>query len=144
MRMLWELILFLCWSSSRINTTFVIFFLGGKFHPIKSAHVWLTFKFLFFVKLNLMTLKSCRNCFIWLTQNPFITELSTWIFFDLLFFWPLFPFLRLSVLPSVHPSVCPSRNIFQELYIICTVHICKMKISPGVFSFLQNFDFLCC
>ena len=40
-----------------------------------------------------------------------------------------------------------SCSITQELYIIWlsfTVHICKMIISPSLFSLFQNIDFPCC
>ena len=49
--------------------------------------------------------------------------------------------------PSVCLSVRQLRTISQELYIIWSlflVYICKMMISPGVFSFFQYFDFLGC
>ena len=73
-------------SRSKINTTFVTFSLGIKFE--KNVQIFdLPFKFLFFVKLNLMTLKSSRNCFLWVSQTPFVHELSMWFFFDLLFSW---------------------------------------------------------
>ena len=40
-------------------------------------------------------------------------------------------------------KLCPSCSIFQEPYIIWLsfmVHMCKIIISPGVFSFFQKFD----
>ena len=44
-------------------------------------------------------------------------------------------------------KICLSCSIFQEPYIIWLsymVHMCKVIISPGVFSLFENFDFLGC
>ena len=47
-----------------------------------------------------------------------------------------------------HKKLCLLRSIYQEPYVIwfsCMVHICKMIISPSVFSiFFQEFDFSGC
>ena len=42
---------------------------------------------------------------------------------------------------------CPSHSISQEqsiIWLLFMVLMCKMVISPGVFSFFQNFDFFDC
>ena len=42
--------------------------------------------------------------------------------------------------------ICLSHSISQELYLIwlwCLVHMCKMMISPAIFSFFSKFIFFC-
>ena len=48
---------------------------------------------------------------------------------------------------SLFPFVCLLRTISQEQYSIWSwfwVHLCKIIISPGFFSFFWNFEFLGC
>ena len=66
-------------------------------------------------------------------------------FFKILIFWVVGG-TNVQKIVQNDKTFCPSCCISQEPYIIWLpfmVHMCKM-ISPGVFSFFQNFDFLGC
>ena len=88
-------------------------------------------------------LKLVAAIFMYLPKNSFHSQDN--IIFVLLLS-PVFRWgthLYMSLFPSVHLS----RSISQEPYIIWSkflVHLCKMIISPGFFSFFQNFTFLGC
>ena len=130
MRMLWELILFLCWSSSKINTTFVIFFLGGKFHPIKSAHVWLTIQVFVLCEIKSNDFKVVQELFYLTYSKPIYYWTK-----HLNFFWLTFLLTTFSIPPSVRPSIRLSitQHISGTVHHLYCTHMWNEDISRSSF-----------
>ena len=66
----------------------------------------------------------------------------------ILIFWPVKGWVKSAKnSPKWKVKINLSCATLQEQYSIWSwflVHLCKMMITPGIFSIFQNFDFLCC